>query len=70
MLCGLLTVQQASICDGVSFDPFPFDEDGIVASEVDIGRCQVADARLVTAVIVVGGEGGDLLWRCRKEAVP
>jgi len=27
MLYGLLTVQQASVLDGFSFDPFVFDED-------------------------------------------
>ena len=38
------TMQQASSGDGLSFDPFPLDEDGLAASEVDIGRCQVAQA--------------------------
>ena len=40
MLCGLLTMQQASIGDGLSLDPFPFDEDGLATLEVDavIGR--------------------------------
>jgi hypothetical protein len=42
MLCGLPAMQQASVFDGLSFDPFQFDEDGLAASEVDIGRCQVA----------------------------
>ena len=38
MLCGLLTMLQASVCDGLSFDPFPFDEDGLAANpKVDAG---------------------------------
>ena len=60
MLSGLPTMQQASIGDGLSFDPFPFDEDGLAASEVDVGRCQVAQALVISQVIVVGDEGADL----------
>jgi len=59
MLCGLLVMQEASFCDCLSFDPFPFDEDGSAASEVDVGRRQVAEALVVSAVIVVGDEGSD-----------
>ena len=53
-------MQQASSGDGLSFDPFPFDEDGLAASEVDIGRCEVAQALVVAQMIVVGDEGSDL----------
>jgi hypothetical protein len=42
MLCGLPTVQQAAIGDYLSFDPFSFDQNGLAAAEVDIGRRQVA----------------------------
>jgi hypothetical protein len=38
------TVQQAAIGDGLSFDPFSFDQNGLAAAEVDVGRRQVADA--------------------------
>ena len=47
-------MQQASVCDGLSFDPFPFDEDGLAASEVNVGRRQVGQALVVTQLIVVG----------------
>ena len=60
MLSGLPTMQQASIGDGLSLDPFPFDEDGLATFEVDVGRCQVAQALMVSQVIVVGDEGSDL----------
>ena len=56
MLCGLPAMQQASVLDCLSFDPFPFDEDGVAASEVDVGRCQIAEALVVAPVIVVGDE--------------
>lgn len=39
MLCGLPTMQQTSAGDGLSFDPFPFDEDGLAASEVAVSGC-------------------------------
>ena len=52
-------MQQASVCDGLSFDPFPFDEDGLAMSEVDVGRRQVGQALVVTQMIVVGDEGAD-----------
>ena len=60
MLCGLPVMQQASVCDGLSFDSFPFHEECLAAAEVDVGRGQVADALVVTQVIVVGDEGVDL----------
>ena len=60
MLCGLPVMQQASVGDGLSFDPFPLHEDCLATSEVDVGRLQVADALMVTQVIVVGDEGVDL----------
>ena len=70
MLGGLLAMQQASCGDCPSFDPFPFDEDGLAASEVDVGGGQVAEALVVSAVIVVGDEGYDepeilSCWDCR-----
>ena len=59
MLCGLPMMQQAAVLDCLSFDPFSLHEDCLAAPEVDVGRCQVADALVVTKVIVVGDEGFD-----------
>ena len=36
----------ASVLDGMSFNPFSFQDDGLAASEVDIGRRQIGDALL------------------------
>ena len=33
---------QAAIGDGLAFDPFAFEEDGVAASEVDVGRGEIA----------------------------
>ena len=41
------------------FDPFSFQQDGLTASEVDVGRRQIVDALVVAQVIVVGDEGFD-----------
>jgi hypothetical protein len=46
---------QASVLD--AFDPFSFQQDGLTASEVDVGRRQIVDALVVAQVIVVGDEG-------------
>ena len=53
-------MQQAAIGDCLSFDPFPFDENGLASPEVDVGGRQVADALVIAQVIVIGDEGLDL----------
>jgi len=40
-LGGFALVLQSSELDGVAFDPFTLKEDGLAASEVDVGRRQV-----------------------------
>ena len=61
MLCGLAAMLQASGFDGVAFDPFSFQQDGLTTPEVDVGRRQIADALVVAEVVVVGDEVADLL---------
>ena len=41
---------QASVLDGFAFDPFSFQQDGLTASEVDVGRRQIVDALVVAQV--------------------
>ena len=60
VLSGDCTVVQASVFDGLSFDPFSFQEDGLASAEVDVGWCQIADGLVVTLVVVVIDEGLDL----------
>ena len=38
---------QAAVMDGFQFDAPPFGQDGFAASEVDVGRGEVADALVV-----------------------
>src|SRR5215470_4578892 len=60
MLCGDSAVVQASVLDGLSFDPFSLQQDGLAASEVDVGRGQVGDTLVVSQMVVVGDELADL----------
>lgn len=50
---------QAAVLDGFLFYASPFGQDGFAATEVDVGWGQVADAFVVTVVVVVVDEGGD-----------
>lgn len=50
---------QAAVLDGLVFDAPPFSQDVFAAPEVDVSRCQVADALVVAAVVVVVDEGAD-----------
>ena len=62
-------MHQASALDGLSFDPFSFQQDGIAAAEVDVGGCQVADGLVVTLVVVVIDEGVDLGLEIARQIV-
>jgi hypothetical protein len=44
----------------LSFDPFPFDQNGLAPPELDVGGRQVGDALVISQVIVVSDEGLDL----------
>jgi hypothetical protein len=53
ILCGIHLVLQAAILDCGSFDPFSFEKDGLSAAEVDVGRREIVQALVITAMIVV-----------------
>jgi hypothetical protein len=52
MLSGTLTMQQASVCDGLSFDPFPFEAWQVLASTPQLA------ALLLYMGSVLGGRTG------------
>jgi len=54
-------IKQAPVFDGLSFDPFSLQQDGLTASEVDIGRCEIAQALVIAVVIVMLNERIDLV---------
>ncbi len=60
---------QAAVLDGVFLDTFsPFD-DGLIAAEVDVSRRQIADALMVTMVVVVIDEPTDLPLEVTRQEV-
>jgi hypothetical protein len=69
MLSGLAAVYQSSDLDGLSFDPFSFQQDGVATAEVDIGRGQIGDGLVVAVVVVVIDEGVDLGLEIAREVV-
>ena len=46
--------------DGLAFDPFVLSDDGVGSAEVGIGGCDVAQAFVVTAMVVMLDERLDL----------
>jgi hypothetical protein len=53
ILCSVLLVLQATIFDCGSFDPFSLQQDGLTASEVDVGGCEIAKALVISLMVVV-----------------
>ena len=62
-------VVQAALFDGVSFDPFAFEQDGLAASEVDVGRSEIVEALVVSPMIVMLDESRDLGFEVFLEEV-
>ena len=62
-------VVQAALSDGFSFNPFAFEQDGLAASEVDVGRCEIVEALVVSAMVVILDEGCDLGFEVFLEEV-
>lgn len=54
-------VKQAALSDDFGFDPFPFQRDDVTGPDVDVNRCEIADALVIASVIVMFDEGLDLL---------
>ena len=53
-------MHQSSSLDGLCFGPFALKQDGLTASEVDVGRRQVLQAFVVALVIIVIDEAIDV----------
>ena len=52
-------MQQAAVLDCLSFDPFSLQQDGLTASEVNIGGRKIAQALMVAMMIVMIDEAVD-----------
>ena len=51
MLGSGVAMLQTPVLDGLSFDPFPFQQDGLAAPEVDIGGREVIQALVVAPAL-------------------
>ncbi len=60
---------QAAFFDGISFDPFAFEQDGLAASEVNVGGREVVEPLVVSSVIVMFDEVRDLGFKVFLEEV-
>ena len=60
---------QASLSDCQFFDFLPFPEYGFVPSEVDVGRCDVVQALVVSFVVVVVDECPDLSFEITGKVI-
>ena len=59
MLGSGVAMLQAPVLDGLSFGPFPFQQDSWAAPEVDIGGREVIQALVVAPMVVVLDEGAE-----------
>ena len=50
---------QAAVLYGLSLDPASFSQDGFASAEVDIFWRQIAEALVVSPIVVVINKGGD-----------
>ena len=60
---------QAAALDRHFLDLFPFSDDGFVTSKIDVSGCDVAQALVVALMVVVLGEGLDLLFEIARQEV-
>jgi hypothetical protein len=60
---------QAAVLDGVAFDPFSFQQDGLPAPEVDIGRREVFQALVIALVVVVIDEPADAGFEIARQVI-
>ena len=59
MLCCLALIDQATVLDGLYFDLLSFCQDCRAAPKVDVGGCQIAEAFVISAMVVMLDEGID-----------
>ena len=60
---------QAPLTDGLSLDLLSLFQDPGTASVIDVGGCQVAEALVVSAVVVVVDEGANLPFQVAGQEV-
>jgi hypothetical protein len=68
-LGGLQAMLQATVGIGLSFDPLSFGQDSRTAPAIDVGGDEIVDAFVVSAVVVVVDEGGNLRFEIAGQEV-
>jgi hypothetical protein len=68
-LCGTQLMLQTTIGDGLAFDPFAFEEDGLGPAEVDVSRSEIAEALVIAGMVVVLDEGRGLAFEIAGQVV-
>ena len=53
-------MDQAAVLDGLYFDLLPFCQDCRAAAKVDVGGCQIAEAFVISAMVVMLDDANDL----------
>ena len=69
MLRGLFVVKQPTVLHSLAFDPFSFQQDGLIAPEVDVGRGEIVDALVIAPVVVVRDECIDLSFEIAGQII-
>ena len=60
---------RATVGNGLSLDPLSLCQDGRAAPEIDVGWGEIVDAFVVTAVVVVVDERGDLRFEITRQEI-
>jgi hypothetical protein len=60
---------QAAVLDGVAFDPFSVQQDGLPPPEVDIGGREVLQALVIAVVVVVFDEPADAGFEIARQVI-
>ena len=67
--CCLQTVLQATVGNGLSFDPLSFGQDRRAAPAVDVGGGEIVDTLVVSTVVVVVDESRNLRFEVAGQEV-
>ncbi len=59
-------MEQVALLDGLPFDPFAFEQDGLASTKIDIGRREIADAFVVALMVVMLDEDPDLRFEIAR----
>ena len=68
LLCGLFLLLQVALSDRLFLDLSPSSENGFIAAEVNVSRCDVAQALVVALMIVMIDKGFEFIRQTTSRA--